>query len=135
MSDALSKLRQQLRQKLAELDRLLLPAFDSAPILPGTVHVSKHRCGKPHCHCASGRELHEALRLQIRFQDGTANRCLSAEAGAFWRPRTEAYRRLRKAGRAFRKWEKEVRGLLEAIERARQSMEGLSDEDRKRPLR
>jgi hypothetical protein len=75
------------------------------------------------------------LRLQIRFQDGLVNRCLSDEEGAFWGPRTEAYRRLRRAGQSFRKWEKEVRRLLEDIERARTSSEGLSAEDRKRPLR
>ncbi len=130
----LPKLRQQLTTKLAELERMLKPALERDPVLPGSLHVSAHRCGKAECRCNSG-DLHEALRLQIRFKDGLANRCLSKAEAGFWRPRTEAYKRMRDAGRRFRKWHKEVLELLEAIERARRSTEGLSDEDRKRPLR
>jgi hypothetical protein len=133
--DTLPKLRQQLRGKLSELDRLLEAAFDREPLFPGSLHVSAHRCGKPKCRCSTKGELHEALRLQIRFQGGIANRCLSKEEADFWRPRTEAYRRMRGAERAFRKWQKEVLELLDAIERARRSGEGLSEEDAKRPLR
>jgi hypothetical protein len=114
---------------------MLKPAFQRECLFPANVHVSRHQCGKPACHCASGGELHEAVRLQIRFADGLANRCLSEEEVAFWKPRTEAYRRMRKAGQSFRQWHKEVLGLLDAIERARRSTEGLSEEDRRRPLR
>jgi uncharacterized cysteine cluster protein YcgN (CxxCxxCC family) len=73
--------------------------------------------------------------LQVRFKDGIANRCLSEQEGLFWQPRTEAYRRLREAGRSFRKWHKEVLELVDAIERVRRSTEGLGEEDRRRPLR
>jgi hypothetical protein len=131
---SLPKLRQQLSAKLSQLDSILEPAFEREPVFPGSIHVSAHRCGKLQCRCTHG-ELHEALRLQIRFKDGIANRCLSEEEAALWRPRTEAYRRVRKAERSFRRWQKEVLELLEAIERARRSTEGLGEEDRKRPLR
>jgi hypothetical protein len=133
--DTLPRLRQRLTAKISELERILQPAFEREPLLPGNLHVSKHRCGKPQCRCSSEGDLHEALRLQIRFKDGLGNRCVSDEEAAFWRPRTEAYRRIREAGRSFRKWQKEVLELLEAIERQRRSLEGLSEEDRKRPLR
>jgi hypothetical protein len=133
--DTLPKLRQKLSAKIAELDTMLKPGFETEPVFPGSLHVSRHRCGKPQCHCASGEDLHEVVRLQIRFNDGTGNRCVSEEEAAFWKPRTEAYRRIREAGRSFRKWQKEVLELLEAIERKRRSLEGLSEEDRKRPLR
>lgn len=132
--DTVSKLRQQLGAKLSQLEDMLRPAFEVEAVLPGSLHVSRHRCGKASCHCSEG-ELHEALRLQIRFEDGIANRCLSEEEAAFWRPRTEAYRRIRKAGRAFAKWQREVASLLDALERARRSTEGLGEEDRKRSLR
>ena len=129
-SDSFAKLRQQLRSKLLELEPLLKPAFQREPVFPGTVRVSRHRCGKSWCHCAKGRDLHESLRLQIRFKEGSASRCLSEEEAAFWRPRTEAYRRLRKGAQSFRKWHKEVLEVLDAIERTRRSLDGLSEEDR-----
>lgn len=133
--DPLPKLRQQLSTRLAELKDLLRPAFDSTPILPGAVHTSRHRCGKPQCRCATEKKLHESVRLQLRFHDGLANRALTEEEVTFFKPRAEAYRRLRQAGRALRKWEKEVHQILESIERERRSTDGLSEEDQKRPLR
>lgn len=134
-ADKSAKLRQQLTSKLSELDRILKPAYEREPLFPANVHVSEHLCGKPSCRCAKAGELHKAVRLQIRFKDSLANRCLTEEEAAFWTPRTEAYRRIRQAGRSFRKWEKEVLEILDAMERARRSLEGLSEEDRKRPLR
>ena len=134
-SNPLPKLRQQLSARLAELKDILRPAFDSTPILPGAVHVSRHRCGKPQCRCTTEKKLHESVRLQLRFLDGLANRALTEEEVAFFKPRAEAYRRLRQAGRALRKWEKEVHQILESIERERRSADGLSQEDQKRPLR
>ena len=132
--DPLPKLRQRLRAKIVELDRILKPGFETEPVFPGSLHVSRHRCGKAQCRCANG-DLHEVMRLQIRFNDGIANRCVSEEEAASWKPRTKAYKRMREAGRSFRKWQKEVLELLEGIERQRRSLEGLSEEDRKRPLR
>lgn len=132
--DTVSKLRQELGAKLSELEEILKAGFEADPVFPGSLHVSRHRCGKAECCCQQGK-LHEALRLQIRFKDGLANRCLSEDEAAFWRPRTEAYRRIRKAGRAFSKWQRQVAPLLDAIERARRSTEGLREEDRRRALR
>jgi len=135
MADDLARLRQALRHKLEALEGILEPAFDRAPIFPGRLYASLHTCGKPNCRCATLGELHEALRLQIRFADGTANRCVSPEDAEHWRPRTEAYKRLRDVQRGMRKWQGEVLELLEKIEHARRSPDGLLDEDRKRPLR
>ena len=133
--DTLAKLRQRLRARLSELERLLEPAFEREPVVPGSLHVSAHRCGKRQCRCYTHGELHEALRLQIRFKDGVANRCLPQEEVDFWRSRTEAYKRIRDAGRSFRKWHKEILEIIDAIERARRSVDGLSKEDRRRALR
>ena len=73
--------------------------------------------------------------VQVQFKDGQANRCLSEEAAAFWRPRTQGYKRLREAERNFRRWQRDVVDIVEAIERERRSSEGLGEQDRKRPLR
>lgn len=134
MSADSAKLRQQLERKLAELDRILAPGFEREPVFPGRISFSRHRCGGAGCRCNEGH-LHEAVRLAIGFKDGVAYRCLDEEGLDFWKPRTEAYRRIRESQRTFRKWQKEVLELLDAIERARRSRKGLSDEDRGRPLR
>lgn len=134
MTTSLSQLRQHLRRKLAELDRLLEPAFDREPVFPGGIAVSRHRCGKPNCRCVDG-ELHEAVRLAIYFKDGAAYRCLNEDGVELWRPRTEAYRRIRQARRSFGRWQKEVVELLDSIERARRRTDGLSAADSRRPLR
>ena len=134
-SKQLPKLRQQLRQRLEELEELLEPAFERQPVFPGKVLLSRHRCGTPSCRCATEGLLHESLRLQVRFKDGLATRCLDHEEAESWRPRTEAYKRMRDAQRTFAKWQKEVLEILDAIERARRSSVGLSRQDRQRELR
>ncbi len=133
--DNLSQLRREVDSKLAELDRILKPAFEHEPVLPGVVTVSRHRCGNAGCACAREGKLHEAVRILIKFKDGYATRSLSEEEVESFKPRADAYRRLRKARSHFGKWTKEVIELIDRIERERRSLEGLSEEDRKRPLR
>ncbi len=134
-SKQLPRLRQQLRERLDELQKVLAPAFEREPVFPGMVRVSRHRCGKPSCRCATEGLLHESLRLQVRFKDGLATRCIEAEEEESWRARTEAYKRMREAQRVFGKWQREVLEILDSIERTRRSSAGLSREDRRRPLR
>lgn len=131
----LSQLRRDLAAKLADIDQLLKPAFENEPVLPGVVNVSRHRCGNEGCACTREGKLHEAVRILIRFKDGYATRCLSEEDVRSFKPRADAYRRLRKARSDFGKWSKEVVEIIDRIERERRSLEGLSEEDRKRPLR
>lgn len=133
--DRSAQLRRDLSGKLSELERILAPAFESDPVLPGVVTVSKHRCGNSGCACAREGKLHEAVRVLIKFKDGYATRTLSEENLESFRARTEAYRRLRKAKLALRSWQKDVVRFVDEIERARRSLDGLSEEDRKRPLR
>ena len=131
----LSQLRRELAGKLAYLERLLQPAFEHERLLPGVVTVSRHRCGNAGCACSREGKLHEAVRILIKFKDGYATRCLSEEEVSSFRPRAEAYQRLRKARSNLGKWHKEVLELIDRIERERRSLDGLSEEDRKRPLR
>ena len=133
--EPLSQLRRDLDGKLADLERLLQPAFETESVLPGVVTVSRHRCGNAGCACTREGKLHEAVRILIKFKDGYATRCLSEEEVCSFRPRTEAYQRLRLARSNLGKWHKEVIELIDRIERERRSVEGLSEEDRKRPLR
>jgi hypothetical protein len=133
--EILSQLRRALAAKLADLERHLKPAFEHEDVLPGVVTVSRHRCGNAGCACTRQGKLHEAVRILIKFKDGYATRCLSKEEASSFQPRTEAYQRLRQARSNLGKWHKEVLGLIDRIERQRRSVAGLSEEDRKRPLR
>jgi hypothetical protein len=133
--ESLSQLRRDLAAKLSDLEGLLRPVFEKESVLPGVVTVSRHRCGNSGCACTREGKLHEAVRILVKFKDGYATRCLSKEQDESFRPRTEAYQRLRKARGNLGKWHKEVIELIDRIERERRSLEGLSEEDRKRPLR
>jgi len=134
-TERLSQLRRELSSRLADLERLIQPAFETEAVLPGVVTVSRHRCGNDGCACTREGKLHEAVRMLIKFKDGYATRCLSKEDVGLFQPRTEAYQRLRLARSDFGKWHKEIIELIDRIERERRSVEGLSEEDRKRPLR
>lgn len=133
--DTVAQLRRELRAELDTLQKLLGPAFESSEVLPGVVTHSKHRCGNAGCICTREGKLHEAVRLLIKFKDGYATRTLSPEQIESFQPRTEAYQRLRKTRSELGKWQKRVTVLLDRIERERRSLQGLSEEDRKRPLR
>lgn len=133
--ERLSQLRRELKSKIVELQRFMEPAFESDAVFPGVVTISRHRCGNSGCSCTREGKLHEAVRVLIKFKDGYATRCLSEDQVASFKPRTDAYRRLRKARGTLGKWQKEVVALLDQIERERRSLEGLSEEDRRRPLR
>ena len=50
----LPALRQELRQQLSELDKLLESAFERSPISPGYFQEYGRRCGRPHCRCVEG---------------------------------------------------------------------------------
>ena len=133
--EVLSQLRRELAGRISDLEGLLQAAFENEPVLPGVITLSRHRCGNDGCACTREGKLHEAIRILIKFQDGYATRCLSQEEVDSFQPRTEAYKRLRQARSNLGKWHKEVIKLIDRIERERRSVEGLSEEDRKRPLR
>ena len=57
MSDAVSKLRQQLGRDYRALGRLLRVLQRHQPLVPGTLYRLRRKCGKANCRCARG-ELH-----------------------------------------------------------------------------
>ena len=130
----LSELRQTLRQKLRELDQILEPAFERAPVFPGYFPMYGRRCGRPECPCAQG-ELHRSPRVLIPFQSGQVALAVKRDEAEPWREKTEAYRRIREAGRALKRWYDEVKDLLDAVERARRSTVDLPPRLRRRKLR
>lgn len=128
-----SELRKALRKKVGELEEILEPAFERTPLFPGYFQVHKRKCGNPGCRCAQGH-LHPGTRILIPFGDGQGVLCPKPEEIEGWKLRTEAYKEHREARRRFRRWQAEVVRILDALEKARRSVEGLSEEDAKRPL-
>jgi len=123
-----------LDHKLTELQRLLEPFFERTPVFPGYFQVYERVCGKPGCRCTQGH-LHRSTRVLVPFRDGQAAISLKPEEVESWKTRTEDYKRLREARRSFRKWQAEVCELLDDLEKARRSTEGLRPQDRHRELR
>jgi len=128
-NEQLSSLRQALRQKLAELDRILRPAFERGGVFPGYFQVFSRLCGKSGCRCRQGQP-HAGARVLVALREGQRVLSLKPEEIETWKSRTAAYKRIRSARRAFRKWQAEVVALVDEIERARRSLEGLSVEER-----
>ena len=60
--DKLSRLRQTLREHLADLEKSLEVAFGRAPMVKGNVYELARKCGKPTCACTRG-ELHRSMVL------------------------------------------------------------------------
>ena len=128
-----SELRQVLRRKMDDLEKILEPAFERDAVFPGYFRVHERKCGNPGCHC-SRDQLHPGTRILVPFGDGQGVICPKAEEVEGWRSRTEAYKRHREARRRFRRWQAEVVKILDELERARRSLEGLSEKDARRPL-
>ncbi len=128
-----TELRQLLNQKIDELESILKPAFDRTQVFPGYFQVHRRKCGNPGCHCARG-ELHPGTRILVPFADGQGVICPKPEDVEGWRIRTQAYKHHRDARRRFRKWQADVVKILDDLERARRSLEGLSEEDARRPF-
>jgi hypothetical protein len=132
--EAASTLRLALRKKLDELEEIIEPAFQRSPLFPGYFQIYERPCGNPGCHCSKGH-LHRSTRVLIPFRDGQSALSLKPEEVENWRERTGAYKELRDSRRSFRKWQSEVLKILDDLERARRSTEGLRPEDRQRELR
>jgi hypothetical protein len=128
-----AELRQLLRRKIDDLEGILEPTFERTALFPGYFQVHERKCGNPGCHCSRG-QLHPGTRILVPFGDGQGVVCPRPEEVEGWRLRTEAYKQHREARRRFRKWQAEVVKILDELERARRSLEGLSEEDARRPL-
>lgn len=93
----------RLRQRRAGLQRQWRLPETVDEMLPGALSLSRVRCGKPTCHCATGVG-HPAWHLTVRVAGRP--RVIHIPAG-----RADAIRRRVEAGRAF---QDAVREVLEA---------------------
>jgi hypothetical protein len=91
MSDAISRLRQQLWRDYQALGRTLRVLQRGHLMVPGTLYRLRRQCGKPNCRCAQG-ELHTSWVL-TRSESGRSRLyAVPADQRGRLRPLTREYR-------------------------------------------
>ena len=114
-SRARQRLMQAARQHEALVDALVR---ERGPVLKGTFHLGRTRCGKDNCKCAQG-ELHTTAVLAVSDKGDRRTFYLRAAERPEVQRRAERYRRFRKTRAELRKLNAEVLGaaddLLEAL--------------------
>ena len=118
MKQDLRSLRAQLQRLQAQLPDLLQDCFGREALLPGSLYLSRRKCGKPACHCNQG-VLHESLVLSYRGQGQPRNLSPTSEQLEPIRNMTEHYRRCRQTRAQLVRWDKELLKLVDQIEAVR----------------
>ena len=72
---SLSRLRQELRRLLEDLECSMEVVFGRAPFVKGNVYEIARKCGKPSCACARG-QLHKSMVLSCSHQGKTRLRSI-----------------------------------------------------------
>ena len=94
--ESLSRLRQELRQILGEMEHSMEVIFGRAPLVKGNVYEMARKCGKPSCACARG-QLHKSMVLSWSHQGKTRLRPIPPERLEELRSKSEEYLRFRRA--------------------------------------
>lgn len=115
MSARLSTLRTRLTDAQKQLAELLEDCFGREPLLPGSLYLSRRKCGKGNCRCARG-ELHESLALSLRTGDRPQNFSPPPDQIDALRKMTDDYRRLRRARARLARWQRELRQVVDEIQ-------------------
>lgn len=119
MSTRLSTLRTRLTDAQKQLAELLEGCFGREPLLPGSLYLSRRKCGKANCRCAGG-ELHESLALSLRPPEGRPrNFSPPPDQIDALRKMTDDYRRLRRARARLARWQGELMKLVDEIQAIR----------------
>ena len=93
---SLSRLRQELRRLLEDLECSMEVVFGRAPFVKGNVYEIARKCGKPSCACARG-QLHKSMVLSWSHQGKTRLRSIPPERLEELRRKSEEYLRFRRA--------------------------------------
>jgi hypothetical protein len=89
-SQSLSRLRQELRRLLADLERSLEVVFGRTSWVKGNVYEIARKCGKPSCTCTRG-QLHKSRVLSWSYQGKTRLKSIPAERLEELRRKSEKY--------------------------------------------
>jgi hypothetical protein len=116
--DKLSRLRQTLRELLAELEQSLDVAFRRAAMIKGNVYELARKCGKPTCACTRG-ELHRSMVLTWS-QGGKAKLfSIPSERLSEFQQKSGEYLKFRRARARVTKICKKILGVMDRIEKLR----------------
>jgi hypothetical protein len=117
-SQSLSRLRQELRRLLADLERSLEVVFSRTPLIKGTVYEMARKCGKPSCACTRGK-LHKSLVLSWSHQGKTRLKSIPPEKLAEIRHKSEEYLHFRQARAQVNVIHKRMLDVIDRIETLR----------------
>ena len=116
--DRLSRIRQSLHELAKEIEQLV-PVFAERDLLvKGTVYAQRRKCGKPTCHCATGKP-HTSMILS-RSEDGRT-KLMTIRPGHLkdLQLLTERYQRFRRARARLGQIYKTMLSLADKLEKAR----------------
>jgi len=116
--DRLSRMRQSLHELAKEIEQLV-PVFAERDLLvKGTVYAQRRKCGKPTCHCATGKP-HTSMILS-RSEDGRT-KLMTIRPGHLkdLQLLTERYQRFRRARARLGQIYKTMLSLADKLEKAR----------------
>jgi hypothetical protein len=116
--DKLSRLRQTLREHLADLEKSLKVVFGRAPMVKGNVYELARKCGKPACACTRG-ELHRSMVLTWSHEGKSKLFSIPPERLSALQEKSEEYLRFRRARARVTEICKKIVGVLDRIEKLR----------------
>ena len=116
--EELSRLRSTLRDRLADLQRVLKVVFGRSALVKGNVYELARKCGKPNCICTRG-ELHRSMVLT--WSEKGKSRLLSLPSGrvAEGKKKSEEYLLFRPARARVTEIHRDILALLDRIEKLR----------------
>jgi len=115
---SLSRLRQDLRRLLDDMERSVETVFGRDPMVKGTVYEMARKCGKPSCACTRG-ELHRSMVLSWSHRSKTRLLSVPPERLTELREKTEEYQRLRRARANVSALCKQILAIIDRIEKLR----------------
>jgi hypothetical protein len=115
---ALSRLRQDLRRLLADMQRCVEVAFGRGPLIKGNVYELARKCGKPGCVCTRG-QLHRSMALSWSHRGKTRLMSVPAARLLELREKSEEYLRVRAARARVSVICKEVLAVMDRMEKLR----------------
>ena len=117
-SPNLSRLSQNLRRLLQDLEHSLEVAFERSPLVKGNVYEMARKCGKLNCVCTRG-ELHRSMVLTWSEEGKTRLRSIPRERVVELKGKSEEYLRFRRARARVSEICREILAILDQIEKLR----------------
>lgn len=114
----LSRLRQDLRRLMKDLQRSLEAVYGRGPLIKGTVYELARKCGKPSCVCNRG-ELHRSMALSWSHRGKTRLLSVPPERLLELREKSKEYLRVRGARARVSVICKEMLAMMDRMEKLR----------------